>query len=170
MPSRSIPSFGQGRLLSDRIDFIVYTFRMKNRLLFLAFFFIAVSAFGQNLSKGKVVVYRLKFAIISTHIDSAPVWVDGKKVVDIDHHRHAVLELAPGKHEFRSGDKLVPIILNVEGGKTYYLREDYGMRVTNFKGQQVLVQMDDDTAVEQCKKTKPVEPKRIYDPLVVEGL
>lgn len=42
---------------------------------------------------GIVIVYRMKFALAGSHLDSVPVYVDGLKDAAVDHGKHVALSL-----------------------------------------------------------------------------
>jgi hypothetical protein len=51
------------------------------------------------------------------------VFCDGKKLAELDGGRYFVLRLPPGEYSFHSKNKKNGgVLLNVEEGKTYYLR------------------------------------------------
>lgn len=66
----------------------------------------------------RVYVYDL-----SPAVGSNPVWVDGAKTAQLRGNRFFGLNLPRGRHSF-SGTGSSKIILEVEPGKTYYLRLD----------------------------------------------
>jgi hypothetical protein len=132
---------------------------VKRSLLFALLFFAACGVFAQ--STARVVFYRPKYAAVSTHLDSASVWIDGVKAVIIDPRRRAVAELPEGKHEFRSNSKSDLIVINLEAGKTYYLRQGYGYPSAWIRN--IVTQVDADTGEAQSRDMKLVDRASVLD-------
>lgn len=94
------------------------------RILWI-WFLACMAAVGQSPTSARVVFYRPKNAVVSTRLlDSGPVFVDGRELaVKLKGDEFYGLEIAPGRHTFRAGDKRMPLVLDLEAGKTYYLRQ-----------------------------------------------
>ena len=123
------------------------------RLLILNLILLApVIAIAQTSSH--FVFYRPKTTIVATHaMDSAPVWIDGKKFAVIDADRFVVADLEPGRHVFYAGDKKWPTVIEAVAGKTYYLRQEY--RYGKVFPKTVFTAADELSAAEYVKRCKP---------------
>jgi hypothetical protein len=129
---------------------------MRHLLLFAALFFASVGVAAQQAEKGTVILYRMTRATASVGI-----WIDGKEAVTLDYRSRAVAQLPPGKHEFRSNTGNYSVVLDIEAGKTYYLREEYGYG--KYLEPKILLQVSEEIGRTQNLKTKPVDAKNIID-------
>lgn len=78
------------------------------------------SATSQDDSKAMIYVYRPgKF--MGRALEPS-VFLDEKKLVDMDNARYFVLKLDPGRHILRSNEKNSEIDQTWEAGKTYYVK------------------------------------------------
>src|ERR1035437_3399016 len=93
---------------------------MEKWMLYFLLFLAPLAMAAQDAAKGTVIFYRLNYGCCRTS-----VWIDGKKVAEIGRESHAKGELTPRKHEFHSRTKDFPVVINVEAGHTYYLRDDF---------------------------------------------
>ena len=120
-------------------------------LLFLA----SVAAVGQSPTTGRVVFYRPKLAAVdkSSFLGGGPVWIDGQKFAQLDGDHFIAADLAAGHHVFRASDKKIPIAIDVEAGKTYYLRQE--MRYGPAFPKTIFTLIDGSSGAEQLKLMKP---------------
>ena len=103
------------------------------------------------------------------------ILVNGQSAGFLKYNEHIPIELPPGKHEF-SATGLTPqarweprdrnYTLNLEGGKTYYLRlrvefNTDKMTIGSFRDQYIihLHPMDDSEAIYQIRETSPATPR-----------
>jgi Protein of unknown function (DUF2846) len=121
---------------------------MSSKWLFcLALFVTALPLAAQT---GKVVIYQPKRPM--AFLSPLGVWIDDKKAIMLEAGRYAIAELPPGGHEFRAAAKGYVVTLEIEPGKTYYLRYDY---VTGgWAGRKVLTPVDVTSGEAQSKRNK----------------
>jgi hypothetical protein len=133
--------------------------------LFLCLLFLA-SAVAQlpppAPGKAHLVFYRPKYAVIASSLDSGLVWIDGREIVRLESRQFVVVEMPPGRHQVSSEAKNFAIGVTLEAGQTYYFREDYDM--AGWKGSQVLVAVDPESAELQMAKFKPARRSNIFTP------
>jgi hypothetical protein len=73
-------------------------------------------------SQGATVVFYNSpntYREVSYHI---PGYLDGSQVTNLKRNQYCSVQVEPGKHTLRSKDKNRALIVNVEPGKTYYVR------------------------------------------------
>ena len=112
----------------------------------------SVAAIAQDRPvTGRVVFYRAKLMTISTRIgDTGPVVIDGRQLRErLRAQQFYQADLPPGRHVFRAGDKSLPLVLEIEAGKTYYLRQD--IRYGPMFSRSLFVSVEGLSAQEQIK-------------------
>jgi hypothetical protein len=109
--------------------------------------------------KARLFVYRYKQYVGSALEPS--VYSDEFEVARMDNGRFFMLELEPGKHNFRSDDKQSGIDMIIEAGKDYYVRVEIA---TGFlKGHGRLVMTAPEQGQFEVKKLQPLGQDKIRD-------
>lgn len=124
---------------------------MKRLLLLFALLASAV-AIAQSPGTGRVFFYRAKLMTISTRTgDTGPVVIDGRQLRErLRANQFYRADLPPGRHVFRAGDKDRPVVLDVQAGKVYYLRQE--IRYGPMFSRSVFEIVDQLSAEEQMKE------------------
>jgi hypothetical protein len=114
-PSLPIGAYG----VSEIRDYDILRIMTKRFSAEISAVALLVTAAAAQPATGRVYVYDLTPAVRSN-----PVWCDGVKTAQLRKNRFFGLNLAAGEHSFSGRHRSEQIILDVEAGKTYYLRLD----------------------------------------------
>ena len=120
---------------------------------FLFFLLGCTAIVAQTPSTGRVILYHPRDAYApSRTLNSSPVVIDKRELpVHLKIREYYQVDLAPGRHVFRGSDKNSPTGLDVEAGKTYYLRAEWHSVMMGFQ-KTVYVPVNTATGEEQLKQ------------------
>jgi hypothetical protein len=93
------------------------------------------------------------------------VFCDGIELARMDNGRYFVLKLAPGKHAVHMTSEEKGYEINMGPGQTYYFR--IGIEVGVWKGNGKILLTDNEQAVAEIKKLKPLSSSKIKDKSMV---
>jgi len=122
---------------------------------------------AQSQEPAKVFVYMLGHAKTLGRF-SAKVFVDNKRVAEINKNRYFLLRLPPGNHEFYIKEKkLGGVQFTVEPGETYYLKVniDEGTYFMRFRGLSIIPKEEGEFTVKQLQ---PIKKNDIFDKSLVD--
>lgn len=109
--------------------------------------------------RARVYVYRYKQYIGKGLRPS--IYCDDKDIARVQSGRSVILELAPGRHAFRSNDQQSQIDLDLKAGQEYYIRIDIATGLLKGHGRLTLVQLEQGVA--EFKQMKPADAGMIKD-------
>lgn len=105
-------------------------------LIFTTLLLLASPVFSQN--KATVIFYRGEYHTTFKRI--APnVYINDKKVAELDEARYFAVELDPDLYTFRTSDKKKAIKLVLQAGDVYYIRMDVSAGLLGANGRLVVV-------------------------------
>lgn len=138
------------------------------KVLFVAAFFVGTLAMAEQAAtpqtsesgdKATLYVYRYKQFVGKAL--SPSVYCDEAELARMVNGRYFTVKLDPGKHSFRSNDKQSGIDLNMESGKSYFVRLEIA---TGFlKGHGRLTLMAGEQAAYELKQLKPLDDDKVVD-------
>lgn len=113
-----------------------------------------------DTDKATVYFYRVEEV---SKLDSRKVKVQlgGKHFIDMPEDNFIGVRLAPGKYELKMRQKQSEMLLQVEAGKTYYVR--VSQVIAGFGFNQMIYMMQPEQAVFQMRDMKALEDKNIKD-------
>jgi hypothetical protein len=112
---------------------------------------------AQDSSKATVYVYRQKKFVGSGL--SPSVFLDDKKVADMDNGRYFALKLEPGSHIVRSNEKDSEIDQTWEAGNVYFVTISIAAGFAKGHGQ--IATMSEKQARKEMAKLKPLDPEDV---------
>lgn len=118
------------------------------RLVLALGLLISTAALCQDT--GTVRLYR--YSLTGSNYRGLKVYMDGSELLAVKGGHYADLQIAAGKHDLHSENKKQHLVVNVEPGKTYYVR----VRFPDFPpfGGVDLISVDPDTALAETAKLK----------------
>jgi hypothetical protein len=110
-------------------------------------------------SKGRIYFYRIKMYAGSALEPS--VYCDDKELARMDNGRHFAIDLDPGEHTCRMGDKQTGFVVDLKAGEEYYAKITLDMGLLKGRGRLNLLQKEQGAF--ELKKTKPLGADKIRD-------
>lgn len=110
-------------------------------------------------NKGRIYFYRIKMYTGSALEPS--VYCDDKELARMDNGRHFAIDLDPGEHTCRMGDKQTGFALDLKAGEEYYAKITLDMGLLKGRGRLNLLQKEQGAF--EMKKTKPLGVDKIRD-------
>ena len=96
-----------------------------------------------------------------------PIWCDEVLLARISCGKYFIAEIDPGPHTFRSDFPTSTVTLEVETGKTYFLRADIASEATRARGGGVLYRMDGRQGSLAVQSLMPLPRENILDDKMV---
>jgi hypothetical protein len=110
-------------------------------------------------SKGRIYFYRTKQFTGSALEPS--VYCDEKELARMDNGRYFAVDLEPGEHTCRMGDKQTGFALNVKAGEEYYAKVT--IEAGFWKGHGRLTLLQKEQGAFELKKVKPLDVAKVKD-------
>lgn len=106
-----------------------------------------------------VFIYRPK-KLVGSALEPS-VFCDGVELGRMDNGRYLVLKLAPGEHRVHMTDKSKRVEFKVGRGEAVYVR--FRLEPGTWKGEGSVRLSNDEDALKELKKLKPLDPSKIKD-------
>src|SRR5690242_10525245 len=110
-------------------------------------------------NKARIYFYRIKMYAGSALEPS--VYCDDKELARMDNGRHFAIDLDPGEHTCRMGDKQTGFAVDLKAGEEYYAKITIDMGLLKGRGRLNLLQKEQGAF--ELKKTKPLGADKIRD-------
>jgi hypothetical protein len=110
-------------------------------------------------SKGRIYFYRIKQFTGSALEPS--VFCDDKELARMDNGRYFAVDLEPGEHTCRMGDKQTGFLLDVKAGEEYYAKVT--LEAGFWKGHGRLTLLQKEQGAFEMKKVKPLDANKVKD-------
>jgi Protein of unknown function (DUF2846) len=118
---------------------------------------------ASDSNKGRIYFYRIKQYAGSALEPS--VYCDDKELARMDNGRYFAVDLEPGKHTCRMGDKQTGFEIDIKAGDEYYAKITHDMGVFKGHGRVTLVQKEQGAF--ELKKVKPLGVSKVKDRTLV---
>jgi hypothetical protein len=139
----------------------------KIAILCLSILFAAAVCHAQDAavhsSKARIYFYRIKQFAGSALEPS--VYCDEKELARMDNGRYFAVDLEPGKHTCRMGDKQTGFEVDLKANEEYYAKITIDPGV--FKGHGRLLLLQKEQGAFELKKVKPLGADKIADKTLV---
>ena len=89
------------------------------------------------------------------------VYCDDKELARMDNGRHFAVDLDPGQHTCRMGDKQTGFAVDIKAGEEYYAKITIDMGLLKGRGRLNLLQKEQGAF--ELKKTKPLGADKVRD-------
>jgi hypothetical protein len=109
--------------------------------------------------KARIYFYRIKQFTGSALEPS--VYCDDKELARMDNGRYFAVDLAPGEHTCRMGDKQTGFALNVKAGEEYYAKVT--IETGFWKGRGRLTLLQKEQGAFELKKVQPLNASKVKD-------
>jgi hypothetical protein len=110
-------------------------------------------------AKGRIYFYRIKQYAGSALEPS--VYCDEKELARMDNGRYFAVDLEPGEHTCRMGDKQTGFTFNVKSGEEYYAKVSIEMGFWKGHGRLTLLQKEQGAF--ELKKVQPLSANKVKD-------
>jgi hypothetical protein len=119
----------------------------------------ATESTATKSNKARIYFYRIKMYAGSALEPS--VYCDDKELARMDNGRHFAVDLDPGEHTCRMGDKQTGFAVDLKAGEEYYAKITIDMGLLKGRGRLNLLQKEQ--GVFELKKTKPLGTDKVRD-------
>jgi hypothetical protein len=119
----------------------------------------AEATVASNTNKGRIYFYRIKQFTGSALEPS--VYCDDKELARMDNGRYFAVDLEPGEHTCRMGDKQTGFAVNVKAGEQYYAKITIEMGFLKGRGRLTLLQKEQGAF--ELKKVQLLDATKVKD-------
>lgn len=125
----------------------------------------AKPAASDATSQDKSTIYLYRLKQFAGYALEPSVYMDDKELARMDNGRYFGVQVDPGKHTFRMGDKQTGFEIDMKAGQEYYAK--VSIEIGAWKGHGRLSLMQPEQGTFEIKNVKPLSPGKIKNHTLV---